>query len=250
MMVNGNNSLVSMKTRCNLAKGLHPERGANSVAASLALLTLSRYLQHILNADTPVATTRQATERKHAVFAETIHELASHAHELGGLSGCYFIVGTHNHNPRSISDSIKHRPHRRLNRRVTSQPLRETLGVGAHSRVNRIEGNGKRVCSHAPILAVTAIMTTGATVWLSPGLLPHRLTSDTESLANAIHTHALRAGCSHSVHFLVCRVRGRLLGSADISINGSSAPSSASPASCLSRFHAETSLSTLGRLFP
>ena len=97
-----------MKTRCNCAKGLYPERGTNRVPAGLALLPLSGNLQHILNADATVTTARKATESKYTVFAETIHELPTHAHELGGFGRCYFIVGAQDHDPRSMSDGIKH----------------------------------------------------------------------------------------------------------------------------------------------
>src|SRR5699024_11906630 len=49
MIVNGNSSLVSMKTRCRRATGLRLERGAQRIASGASLLALGSDIHDILH---------------------------------------------------------------------------------------------------------------------------------------------------------------------------------------------------------
>jgi hypothetical protein len=77
MIVKGNSSLVSMKTRCRRAiRGYSPRAGADRIGSTTNLLSLGCGVQNVLHTNTTVATAREPTEGENAVLAEAVHELA------------------------------------------------------------------------------------------------------------------------------------------------------------------------------
>ena len=92
-LLNGNSSLVSMKTRCRRATGRRPDGSTQCLTAGPALLVFGCDVYDVLDADAAVAAAGQAPEREHVVLAEPVHELPGHAHEVGGLGRRDFVLG-------------------------------------------------------------------------------------------------------------------------------------------------------------
>ncbi len=70
MIVNGNSSLVSMKTRCRRPAGLRIDGVADRVASGAALLAFGGDVGDVLDADPAVAAAGQAPECEHTVGAQ------------------------------------------------------------------------------------------------------------------------------------------------------------------------------------
>ncbi len=90
MIVNGNSSLVSMKTRCSRATRLLPEGGADRVASGAALVTFGGDVNGVLDPDAAVAATGQAAESspREVELADICDIMLSSDHHdhVGGLA--------------------------------------------------------------------------------------------------------------------------------------------------------------------
>ncbi|GAA2228254.1 hypothetical protein GCM10009851_10760 [Herbiconiux moechotypicola] len=139
MIVNGNNSFVSMKTRGGRATRLRGQCGSESVAADAALLAFCGDIERILYSDATVATARKPAERKGAIFTEPVDELARHSEKLRGLSGGQLILGAKHDDSGTSRYVSEHRTDRSLERAVTLQGLRQLVSAGAHRGIDRIE---------------------------------------------------------------------------------------------------------------
>lgn len=116
MIVKGNSSLVSMKTRCKRAAGLLPERGTDRVAPCAEMLALGGDCHDVLDPDPAVATARQAAESEHAISAEPVNELAADTEDVGSLGGGDFVLGAQYHDARAAGHVVEHRAHGSLHR--------------------------------------------------------------------------------------------------------------------------------------
>ncbi len=129
MIVNGNSSLVSMKTRGNRATQSLSECGADRVTTGATLIALSGHVNDVLNPDPAVTTARQATERKHSVGAQSIDELASDAEDVGSLRGGDLVVSAKHHDACAVGDIVEHGAHSQFDRRVTVESFGQVLRI-------------------------------------------------------------------------------------------------------------------------
>ncbi len=86
-LLNGNSSLVSMKTRCRRATGRRPDGSTQCLTAGPALLVFGCDVYDVLDADAAVPAAGQAAEGEHAVLAQPVDELACDPEDVGCLSG-------------------------------------------------------------------------------------------------------------------------------------------------------------------
>ncbi len=94
--MNGNNSLVSMKTRCRRAAGLLPESDADCLDPSAVLLALNSDFDDVLYADAAMAAPGQTAERQYAVLTEPVDELTRHPEHLGRSRRTDLVLGAEN----------------------------------------------------------------------------------------------------------------------------------------------------------